>query len=407
MKLINSNLVEDIRSYFPIFSQYPDLAYLDNAATTQRPDSVIQAINQFNSFENSNIHRGVYDLSNKATEQYENTRQKVADYLGSNDPLSVAFTSGTTESINILARSFLKQRLDKSDNIVITILEHHSNFVPWQILAEECEAELRVVPLDDDGDIDLKALTRMLDHKTKILSLNHISNTLGTINNIGHIIEIAHKVGIPVMIDAAQSAAWYDIDVAKLDYDFIAFSGHKMFGPFGVGILYVAEKWRDQILPYNYGGGIIKEVSIHGTTFREFPFNLDAGTPAVSSVIGLSAAIDFISRFEKTQMQKHLAELTAYCSDQLSSISKVKLLSKPKKRGGIISFNVEGIHPHDVASFLNKDDIAVRAGMHCTQPLLASLNLTATVRVSFSAYNKFEEIDRLKQSILSLIKFWS
>jgi len=210
-------LVEDIKSYFPIFSKYPDLAYLDNAATTQRAQSVIEAINQFNSFENSNIHRGVYDLSNEATKKYENCRQKVADYLGKSEPLSIAFTSGTTESINIVARSFLKPRVGKSDNIVISILEHHSNFVPWQTLAKECEAELRVVPIDDRGDVDLQSLTKMLDHKTSILSINHISNTLGTINDIDHIIEIAHKIGIPVMIDAAQSAAWYDINAARLD----------------------------------------------------------------------------------------------------------------------------------------------------------------------------------------------
>lgn len=400
-------MVEDIKSYFPIFGKYPDLAYLDNAATTQRPHIVIDAINHFNSFENSNIHRGVYDLSNEATKKYENSRQKVADYLGIGDPLSVAFTSGTTESINILARSFLQPRLTKSDNIVITILEHHSNFVPWQNLAKECEAELRVAPIDARGDVDLPSLTKMLDHKTKILSINHISNTLGTINDIGHIIEIAHKIGIPVMIDAAQSAASYDINAARLDYDFLAFSGHKMFGPFGVGILYVADKWREQIKPYNYGGGIIREVSLHETTFSNFPFNIDAGTPNISSVIGLAAAIDFIAGLEKRLMQEQLAELSRYCVEALSSINKVKLVGNPKQRGGIVSFNVEGIHPHDVASFLNKDGIAVRAGMHCTQPLLAALNLNATVRVSFSIYNNSAEVDRLKKSIEELIKFWS
>lgn len=383
------------------------MVYLDSAATTQRPKLVIDAINQFNSFENANIHRGVYDLSNAATKKFEQTREKVAKYLGSSNSKTIAFTSGTTNSINIVASSFLRSRLNKGDNIVITLLDHHANFIPWQMLAHEKSAELRVVPIDKNGDLDLLKLDKLLDGKTKFLSLNHISNSIGTTNDISQIIALAHKRNIPVMIDAAQSVAYYDLDIQQLDYDFLAFSGHKMFGPFGIGVLYVAEKWMKNITPYNYGGGIIKDVTIEKTTFSNFPFNIEAGTPNISGVMGLSSAIDFIQEFDKKEMRQHISALTNYCVDQLRSIKKVEIIGNPEKRSGITSFVVDGIHPHDVASFLNQDNIAVRAGMHCTQPLLAAMDTSATVRVSFSIYNERKEVDQLKDSLVELIKFWS
>lgn len=400
-------MLTNTKTYFPIFEKYPDLVYLDSAATTQRPKLVIDAINQFNSLENANIHRGVYDLSNAATKKFEQTREKVAKYLGSSNPKTIAFTSGTTNSINIVASSFLRSRLNKGDNIVITLLDHHANFIPWQMLAHEKGAELRVVPIDKNGDLDLLKLDKLLDGKTKFLSLNHISNSIGTTNDISQIIALAHKRNIPVMIDAAQSVAYYDLDIQQLDYDFLAFSGHKMFGPFGIGVLYVAEKWMKNITPYNYGGGIIKDVTIEKTTFSNFPFNIEAGTPNISGVMGLSSAIDFIQEFDKKEMRQHISALTNYCVDQLRSIKKVEIIGNPEKRSGIISFVVDGIHPHDVASFLNQDNIAVRAGMHCTQPLLAAMDTSATVRVSFSIYNERKEVDQLKDSLVELIKFWS
>ncbi|MDH5476488.1 MAG: cysteine desulfurase [Cyclobacteriaceae bacterium] len=400
-------MLKNTKTYFPIFKKYPDLVYLDSAATTQRPKLVIDAINQFNSFENANIHRGVYDLSNSATKNFELAREKVAKYLGSTNPKTIAFTSGTTNSINIVASSFLRPRLNKDDNVVITLLDHHANFIPWQMLAKEKEAEFRVVPIDKNGNLDLTVLEKSLDQKTKFLSLNHISNSLGTTTDIGEIIALAHKKNIPVMIDAAQSIAYYDLDIHQLDYDFLAFSGHKMFGPFGIGVLYVAEKWMKNITPYNYGGGIIKDVTIEDTTFSDFPFNIEAGTPNISGVMGLSSAIDFIHKFDKKEMIQHISDLVNYCTDQLISIDKVKIIGNPENRSGIISFVVDGIHPHDVASFLNQDNIAVRAGMHCTQPLLAAMNTSATVRVSFSIYNERKEVDQLKNSLVELIKFWS
>ncbi|MDH5475466.1 MAG: cysteine desulfurase [Cyclobacteriaceae bacterium] len=400
-------MLKNIKTYFPIFEKYPDLAYLDSAATTQRPKSVNEAINQFNSFENANIHRGVYDLSNSATKKFEQAREKVARYIGSSNPKTIAFTSGTTHSINIIAYSFLKSTLNKGDNIVITLLDHHANFIPWQMIAQEKGAELRVVPINKKGDLDITSLGKMLDEKTKILSLNHISNSLGTVNDIHEIIDLGHKKNIPVMIDAAQSVAYYDLDILTFNYDFLAFSGHKMFAPFGTGVLYVAEKWIKSITPYNYGGGIIKNVSAEETTFSDYPFNIEAGTPNISGVMGLSSAIDFINTFDKAEMRQHISDVTHYCIEQLSTINDVKIIGTPEKRSGIVSFVVKDIHPHDVASFLNQDNIAVRAGMHCTQPLLMYLETPATVRVSFSIYNDRQEVDRLKASLVALIKFWT
>ncbi len=395
------------RSDFPIFDKYPSLAYLDNAATTQRPRQVIDTISQFYSFGNANIHRGVYDLSNHATRDFEAVRKQTAQFLGSENATNVAFTKGTTESINIVARSFIQPRLQKGDNVVTTIMEHHANFLPWQVICEENEAELRVIPVNDQGDIDIGKLQQNLDKKSRILALNHISNTLGTANPIAEMIGLAHDLDIPVLIDAAQSAAYYDLDVQAFNYDFLAFSGHKLFGPFGVGVLFVADEFKDRIGPYNYGGGMIRQVSLEGSDFATFPNNMDAGTPNVAGVLGLGSAMNYVSNLDRKWTHDHLAHLTGYAEEKLNAIDNVSVLGAPKNRSGILSFNVQDIHPHDVASFLNKDQIAVRAGAHCTQPLLNHLEIPATVRVSFSIYNTADEIDRLEGALIDLIKFWT
>ena len=395
------------RSDFPIFSKHPNLAYLDNAATTQRPRQVIETITKFYEEENSNIHRGIYDLSNQATSRYEEVRKKVAHFLGSENPNTIGFTKGTTESINIIARSYIQPDLKAEDNIVTTIMEHHANFLPWQIICDESDAELRVLGIDEAGDFSLEELDSKLDNNTKILALNHISNTLGTVNQIKEIIDLAHAKGIPVLIDAAQSAAYYELNSSELKYDFLTFSAHKLFGPFGIGILYVNEKYINQIKPFNYGGGMIQQVSVDGSSFAPFPKNLEAGTPNIEGVLGLGAAIDYVSKFDRPKVQNLLLELTTYAIEKLSTIPQVRVIGSPARRSGIVSFTVEDIHPHDVASFLNKDGIAVRAGMHCTQPLMHHLDVTATVRTSFSVYNTKEEIDRLCTSLVELIAFWS
>ncbi len=400
-------MLDDLKHDFPIFNSYPELIYLDSAATAHRPRSVITAINQFSILENSNIHRGVYDLSNNATGKYEEVRLKVAKFVGSENANNIAFTKGTTESINIVAQSYLADRLEQGDNIVTTIMEHHANFIPWQMLAEKHSIELRIAPVDENGDLIIEQLNALIDDRTKLVAFNHISNTLGTVNDIEQLIELAHQKNAPVLIDAAQSILYYDLDVKKLKIEFMAFSGHKMFGPFGIGVLYVADQLMDEIKPYNYGGGIIQSVTVNGTSFSNFPFNMEAGTPNVSGVLGLGSAIDYIEKIGKRMIKEHIGTLTKYCVEQMKQLSEVKMLGSPKNRSGIISFVVDEIHPHDIASFLNKDQIAVRAGMHCTQPLLHHFGESATARASFSIYNSKSDVDALIKSLKELIKFWA
>nr|WP_255518149.1 cysteine desulfurase [Fulvivirga sp. M361] len=396
-----------MKSAFPIFEANPRLSYLDNAATTQRPRAVIEAVTRFDSFENANIHRGLYDLSSTATKRYEQIRTKVAHFLGTENSNTVAFTKGTTESINIVAQSYLSKKIMPGDNVITTIMEHHANFIPWQVLTQTHHAELRIVPIDPHGNLDMNKLRALIDSKTKLVAINHISNTLGTVNPIEDIIAMAHKKNIPVLIDAAQSISHCALSLDQMEYDFLAFSGHKMFAPFGVGILQVAEKHLGEVLPYNVGGGMIREVTNERTTFRDFPFNLEAGTANISGVIGLGAAIDYIGSLDKTDVSNHIRDLTDYCVATLNTVPEINVVGSPSGRSGIVSFTVTDIHPHDVASFLNQDQIAVRAGTHCTQPLLASLGLGATIRASFSIYNTRDDIDQLKASLIALIKFWS
>lgn len=395
-----------IRKRFPIFQEYPELAYLDNAATTQRVDTVIDDLDTFHRKRNATVHRGVYTLSAEATRSFEDARAKVARFLGANDPETIAFTRGTTESINIVASSFLKRRIRPGDNIVISIMEHHANFIPWQMLCQENGAELRIVPLSENGDLDLKSLGELMDPRTRLLSVTHISNTLGTVNPVDDMIAMAHRKDIPVLVDAAQSAALYSLDVSKLNCDFLAFSAHKAFGPFGVGALYVRDRYKAEMKPYTWGGGIVKNVTTTQTDFRPYPYNMDSGTPNVSGVLGLSSALDFIHQLDREECRRHVRELSSRCHKGLAGLKGVRILGDPEKASGIISFCLDEIHPHDVASFLNEDNIAVRAGMHCTQPLLTSLGLTATVRVSFSIYNTPDEVDRLVYSLKELKKFW-
>jgi cysteine desulfurase/selenocysteine lyase len=399
--------LQSIISQFPIMERYPSLAYLDNAATTQKPQSVIDRMQSFYAYENANIHRGVYDLSNQATESYEAVRLLAAQFLGSNLADSIAFTKGTTEGINIIAQSFVKNRLSAGDNIVITLMEHHANWVPWQVLAKSAGVELRVVPLDKNLDIDISAFEKMVDHRTRIAALTHISNTVGTINPILELIRIAKAKEVPVLIDAAQSVALYDVSCQDFEYDFLVCSGHKMFGPMGVGILYAHPRHHEAIAPYNLGGGIIREVGLSGTTFATYPHHLDAGTPNVAGVLSLGTAIQFLNTLDRYRCRQHIHDLTQLLEDQLRTIPEVQILGSPLNRTGILSFKIDGIHPHDVASWLNQDQIAVRAGQHCTQPLLDTSGFGSAVRVSFSIYNSQDHVYRTTQSIRELINFWS
>ena len=396
----------EIRERFPIFSEHPGLVYLDNAATTQRVDTMIEAMNTFYRGQNATVHRGVYELSAAASRSFEACREKVADFVGAESPETIAFTKGTTESINIVASSFLKKRLRQGDNVVVSIMEHHANFIPWQMLCQEVGAELRVAPITGRGDLDLEKLDSLLDNRTRLVAVTHISNLLGTLNPVEDVVALAHGKDIPVLIDAAQSGALYPIDVKQLDCDFLAFSGHKAFGPFGIGVLYTRSELKEGVKPYTYGGGIVQNVLLGATDFRSYPYNMDAGTPNIPGVVGLSAAIDFVKSLDRGVCMEHVQNLSRSCREALKKIKGVSVLGEPIKTSGILSFHIDDIHPHDVASFLDEDHIAVRAGVHCAQPLLDRLNVPATVRVSFSIYNTIGEVERLVRSIKDLIQYW-
>ncbi|MCB0490596.1 MAG: cysteine desulfurase [Cyclobacteriaceae bacterium] len=394
------------RSRFPIFQHHPELVYLDNAATTQRVDSVIDAMQEFSISENASIHRGIYNLSNAATNRFEDTRHKIAKFLNAKSGENIGFTKGSTESINVVAKGYLESRLSKDDNVVVSILEHHANFLPWQDVCKKKGAELRILRLDGDGKLSPESLAELVDKRTRLVAVNHISNALGRINPVTSLIAKCKKRNVPVLIDAAQSAALHSIDVEKMGCDFLVFSGHKMFGPMGTGVLYVGDNYREEVEPLVVGGGMIESVSESVSTYRPFPFNLDAGTPNVQGVLGLGAAVDFLTQLDKDAARLHVARLTSKFTQGVKSIAEIKLVPLFDEESGIVSFNVNGIHAHDVAGFLNRDNIAIRAGMHCTQPLLDELNLDATARVSFSIYNEEEEVDRLISSLQKLVDFW-
>jgi cysteine desulfurase / selenocysteine lyase len=399
--------LQSIKSHFPIFSHRPELVYLDSAATSQKPRSVIQTITDFYEKENANVHRGLYELSSKATQRYEDVRKKISALIGAPHPNSIAFTKGTTESINIVAQCFLKKDLRKGDNVVISAMEHHANLIPWQQICLQTQATLKIIPVNNDGELALEKLDDLLDAQTKMLAVTHISNVLGTINPIEEIIFAAHKKNIPILIDGAQSVGHYPIDVKKLDADFLVFSAHKMFGPFGTGVLYCKEEYSKQIDPFNFGGGSIKNVGFARTEFLDYPHNLEAGTANVAGVIGLGAAIDFFHELDLNETSNHIKKLSIYFKEKLKSLGGIKIVGNPKNFSGIVSFYLENIHAHDVAGFLANENIAVRAGHHCAQPLLESMGVPATVRASFSIYNTKEDVDKTVEALAALKKFWA
>lgn len=402
-----SSASNNIKSLFPIFSHRPELVYLDNAATAQKPKSVLHALNHFNEFENAAVHRGLYKLSYQATQRFEEVRNKVARLVGAASPENIAFTKGTTESINIVAQGFLKNRLQKGDNVVISALEHHANLIPWQQVCKQTGAGLKVIPIDSKGDLELGRLDSLLDSRTKLVSVTHISNVLGTINPVEEIISLAHKKNIPVLLDCAQSAGHFEIDMRQLKPDFIAFSAHKMYGPTGTGILYCDEKFVREITPLHFGGGAIKNVEWDETEFMEYPFCLEAGTPNISGVIGLGAAIDFIHSLDLSKTFRETVKNSQLFKEKLKALDHIKIVGDPADCGPIVSFVVTDIHAHDVAGFLSHQNIAVRAGHHCAQPLLNELGVLATVRVSFSIYNSKEDVDKTVEALVELKKFWS
>lgn len=386
----------DIRPLFPILDQTAygkPLVYLDNAATTQKPLPVIEALSNYYLTINSNIHRGAHYLAAQATEQYEATRRKVQAFINARHSHEIVFTRGTTESINLVAYSFGQRFLNPGDEVVISAMEHHSNIVPWQLACQRHGAHLRTIPFSDDGVLDLDALRSLLNERTRIVAVNHVSNTLGTVNPIAEIVKIAHSRNIPVLVDGAQSIAHMTVDVQALGCDFYCFSGHKMYGPMGVGIMYGREDLLEQMPPYQGGGEMIKDVTFERTTYNDLPFKFEAGTPSVGDVIGLDKAIDFMLQTGIENIARHEKQLTDYATQQLLSIDGIRIFGTAPHKTSVISFLVGNAHPYDTGTLLDKLGIAVRTGHHCTQPIMDRYGIPGTVRASFAAYNTTDEVD--------------
>jgi cysteine desulfurase/selenocysteine lyase len=387
--------IQSIRKDFPILHQqiqgHP-LVYLDNAATSQKPQSVIDALSGYYSGYNANIHRGIHTLAEKATLAFEETRQTVKQFINAASLEEIIFTRGTTESINLVANSFGRKFISKGDEIIISTLEHHSNIVPWQLLCEEKGAILKVIPINDAGEIDMEAYEKLLTEKTKLVSIVHISNALGTINPAEKIITLAHKKGAKVLLDGAQSAPHLEIDVQKLDCDFYIFSGHKLYAPTGIGVLYGKKDILNAMPPFLGGGEMIKEVTFEKTTFNVLPYKFEAGTPNIADTIALKYAIDYINKLGKENIANHENTLTKIASEGISAIQGVKLVGTAKEKASIVSFIVEGVHHLDIGMMLDASGIAVRTGHHCTQPLMKRLGIEGTIRASFAVYNTEEEV---------------
>ena len=388
-----------IRQQFPLFSHYPRLAYLDNAATTQKPKSVIDAITNFYEKGNANIHRGVYELAVRATHQYEGVRGKVAALINAPKPETIVYTAGTTAGINLVAQSFLEPNLQAGDEVVISFMEHHANLIPWQMACKEKGAKLRVIPMSKDGVLDMKAYKEMLSPRTRMLALVHVSNTLGTVNPVEEMIALAHRRDIPVLVDGAQSIAHFPIDVQALDVDFFAFSGHKMFGPTGIGVLYGKEKWLHELPPYQGGGEMIETVTFEKTTYNELPHKFEAGTPDIAGAVGLGTAIEYIQSIGYDAIHAHEAELLDYATQQLQQVEGIRFIGTARDKASVVSFLIEGIHPYDLGTILDKLGIAVRTGHHCTQPLMERFGIPGTVRASLAFYNNKNDIDRLVEGV--------
>ena len=394
--------VEKIREDFPILHQEVNgkpLVYLDNAATSQKPKSVIDSIEKYYRGYNSNIHRGVHTLSENATEAYESARIKVRDFIHANSTKEIVFVRGATEAINLVAQSFGRNTLGSEDEIIITELEHHANIVPWQLLSQQTGAKLKYVPINDNGELVESEYKKLLNEKTRIVAVGHISNALGTINPIENMINLAHEYGAKVLIDGAQATSHTSVDVKKLDCDFYVFSGHKLFGPTGIGVLYGKEDLLEKIPPYQGGGDMIKMVTMKETQYNELPHKFEAGTPNISGVIGLGAAIDYVNKIGLENIGNHEKQLLDYANQMASEINELKFVGTAKNKTSILSFTLDGIHPHDVGTILNNEGIAIRTGHHCAMPVMEYFQIPATSRASFSFYNTHAEVDVLIEGI--------
>ena len=394
--------INKVREDFPILSREVygrPLVYLDNAATTQKPLCVLDAMREEYLNVNANVHRGVHYLSQQATDLHEAAREKVRAFIGAAKTEEIVFTRGTTEAINLVASSFCEEMMKEGDEVIVTDMEHHSNIVPWQLQANRRGIVVRHLPFDEKGDLCLDQLEQMINERTKLVSMTHVSNVLGTVNDVKHVTTIAHKYGIPVLVDGAQSTPHFHVDVKELDCDFFAFSGHKMYGPTGIGVLYGKEEWLERLPPYQGGGEMIDKVSWEQTTFERLPFKFEAGTPDYVATHGLATAIDYISALGLDQIATHEQMLTHYCMEQMSTIDDMRLFGTSAHKDAVVSFLVGNIHHLDMGTLLDRLGIAVRTGHHCAQPLMTRLGISGTVRASFALYNTKEEIDILINGI--------
>jgi len=388
--------INEIRSQFPVLDQQvygKPLVYFDNAATTQKPLCVIERERDYYLHENCNIHRGVHYLSQKATEAYEHARQTVADFIHAKESREIVFTRGTTESLNLLATVFEHYCIEEGDKVLVTAMEHHSNLVPWQQMVQRHHGQLLIVPMDDKGVLDLEQYERLLKEGPKVVSIAHISNVLGTINPIKQMIAMAHNYSIPVVIDGAQSMAHHPIDVQNLDCDFFVFSGHKMYAPMGIGGLYGKAEWLEKLPPYQFGGEMVDTVSFERTTFNVLPFKFEAGTPNVGAALGLETAVQFLQSLDRKEVEAHETQLLQSAIRQLLEIDGIRFIGEAEQRSGLISFIIEGIHPYDLGTIIDKMGVAVRTGHHCAEPVMTRFGIPGTVRASFALYNTLEEVE--------------
>ena len=391
-----------IKEEFPILSKNINnkpLIYLDNASTTQKPASVINEIQNYYECTNSNIHRGVHHLSQKATDEYEGSRKKIKEFIGANSSKEIVFVRGATEAVNLVANSYVKPLLSEGDNIIISQMEHHANIVPWQIIAKQKKTEIRVIPINEKGELIISELDNLIDKQTKFISLNHVSNSLGTVNPIEQLIQKAHHSNIRIMIDGAQAVQHMKVNVSDLDVDFYCFSGHKMYGPTGIGVLYGKKEILDEMDPYQGGGDMIKSVTFEKTIYNDVPHIFEAGTPNIVGAIGLGKAIDFIEKTTLEKIEEHEMNLLNYATKKIGEIEGVKIIGTSNEKASVISFVMEGIHPHDIGTIMDNLGIAIRAGHHCTQPVMDYYDIPATARASFAIYNTKEDVDKLIEGI--------
>ena len=394
--------VEKIRADFPILHQEVNgqpLVYLDNAATTQKPNAVIDAISDYYRNDNSNVHRGAHALADRATVKFEAARTKVAEFINAPDAKQIIWTRGTTESINLVAASWGRANLKEGDRILVSAMEHHSNIVPWQLIALETGASVEAIPVDATGTIDMQAFASMLDERVKLVSVGHVSNAMGSINPVEEIIALAHAQGAKVLIDGAQAVSHWAVDVQQLDCDFYVFSAHKLFGPTGLGVLYGKRDILESMPPYQGGGEMIETVSFAGTTFNQLPYKFEAGTPDIAGVIGFGAAIDYLNQLDRAAAAAHEQALLVYAEEKARATDGIELIGTSERKTSVMSFMLRGAHPADVGVLLDKQGVAVRTGNHCAQPIMDQFGIPGTVRASFSFYNTFDEVDRLFAAI--------